>query len=95
MFKGHYNSIRGESRKLKSVENWMKYVGSKLFPRFVVTLWSSAKELDDFDPNHTKYEPQLVSAGIMNRSWRSLRLELTIILNLVDQIRSIEMDQKT
>jgi hypothetical protein len=38
----------------------MKYVGSKLFPRFVVTLWSSTKELDDFDPNHTKYEPQLV-----------------------------------
>jgi hypothetical protein len=32
---------------------------------------------------------------IMNRSWRSLRLELTIILNLEDQIRSIEMDQKT
>jgi hypothetical protein len=38
----------------------MKYVGSKFFPRIVVTLWSSAKELDDFDPNHTKYEPQLV-----------------------------------
>jgi hypothetical protein len=37
----------------------MKYVGSKFFPRFIVTLWSSAKELDDFDPNHTKYEPQL------------------------------------
>jgi hypothetical protein len=30
----------------------------------------------------------------MNRSWRSLRLELIIILNLEDQIRSIEMDQK-
>jgi hypothetical protein len=30
----------------------------------------------------------------MNRSWRSLRLELTIILNLEDQIRSIKMDQK-
>jgi hypothetical protein len=38
----------------------MKYVGSKFFPRIVVTLWSSAKELDDFDLNHTKYEPQLV-----------------------------------
>jgi hypothetical protein len=38
----------------------MKYVGSKLFPRFVVTLWSSAKEYDDFDHNHTKYKPQLV-----------------------------------
>jgi hypothetical protein len=38
----------------------MKYVGSKLFPRFAVTLWSLAKEWDDFDPNHTKYEPQLV-----------------------------------
>jgi hypothetical protein len=38
----------------------MKYVGSKFFPRIVVTLWSSAKELDDFDHNHTKYEPQLV-----------------------------------
>jgi hypothetical protein len=33
---------KGESRKLKSVESWMKYVGSKLFPRFVVTIWSSA-----------------------------------------------------
>jgi chlorite dismutase len=31
---------------------------------------------------------------IMNRSWRRLRLELTIILNLEDQIRSIVMDQK-
>jgi hypothetical protein len=61
MFKAHYKSIRVESRKLKSAKSWMKYVGSKLFPRFVVTLWSSAKELDDFDPNHTKYEPQLVS----------------------------------
>jgi hypothetical protein len=65
MFKGHYNSIRGESRKLKSVESWVKYVGSKLFPSFVVTLWSSAKELDDFDlitpsMNHSwYYEPQL------------------------------------
>jgi hypothetical protein len=49
-----------EFRKVKSVESWMKYVRSKCFPRFVVTLWSSAKELDDFDPNHTKYEPQLV-----------------------------------
>jgi hypothetical protein len=36
--------LRGESRKLESVESWMKYVGSKLFPRFVVTLWNSAKE---------------------------------------------------
>jgi hypothetical protein len=25
-----------------------------------VTLWSLTKELDDFDHNHTKYEPQLV-----------------------------------
>jgi hypothetical protein len=38
----------------------MKYVRSKFFPRIVVTLWSSAKEWDDFDHNHTKYEPQLV-----------------------------------
>jgi hypothetical protein len=38
----------------------MKYVGSKLFPRFAVTLWSSAKEWDDFDHNHIKCEPQLV-----------------------------------
>jgi hypothetical protein len=39
----------------------MKYVRSKFFPRFAATLWSSAKEWDDFDPKHTKYEPQLVS----------------------------------
>jgi hypothetical protein len=38
----------------------MKYVGSKLFPRFVITLWSLTKELVDFDPNHTKYNPQLI-----------------------------------
>jgi hypothetical protein len=38
MFKGHYKSLRGESRKLKSVESGMKYVGSRFFPRFVVTL---------------------------------------------------------
>jgi hypothetical protein len=38
----------------------MKYVGSKFFPRFVVILWSLAKEWDDFDHNHTKYEPQMV-----------------------------------
>jgi hypothetical protein len=50
-----------EFRKVKSVESGMKYVGSKFFPRFVVTLWSLAKEWDDFDPKHTKYEPQLVS----------------------------------
>jgi hypothetical protein len=31
----------------------------------------------------------------MNRSWRILRLELTIILNLEDRLRSIEMDPKT
>jgi hypothetical protein len=31
---------------------------------------------------------------IMNHSWWRLRLELTIILNLEDQIRSIKMDQK-
>jgi hypothetical protein len=31
----------------------------------------------------------------MNRRWWSLRLELTIILNLEDQIRSLEMDPKT
>jgi hypothetical protein len=61
MFKDHYKSLRGESRELKSVEGWMKYVESKKFPRFVVTLWSLAKEWDNFDPNHTKYEPQLVS----------------------------------
>jgi hypothetical protein len=61
MFKGHYKSIREEFRKVKSVESGMKYVGSKFFPRFVVTLWSPAKERDDFDHNHTKYEPQLVS----------------------------------
>jgi hypothetical protein len=60
MFKGHYKSIRGESRKLKSVESGIMYVGSKFFPRFFVTLWSLAKEWDDFDHNHIKYEPQLV-----------------------------------
>jgi hypothetical protein len=38
----------------------MKNVGSKFFPRIVVTLWSSTKEWDDFDHNHTKYGPQLV-----------------------------------
>jgi hypothetical protein len=38
----------------------MKYVGSKFFPRCVITLWSLAKEWDDFDHNHTKYEPQLI-----------------------------------
>jgi hypothetical protein len=32
---------------------------------------------------------------IMNRSWSSLRLELTMILNLENQIRPIELDQKT
>jgi hypothetical protein len=32
---------------------------------------------------------------IMNRSWRSLRLELTIILNLEDLLKPIELDQKT
>jgi hypothetical protein len=47
----------------------MKYVGSKLFPRFVVTLWSSAKEWDDFDHNHTKYEPQLVSWTAAGKDW--------------------------
>jgi hypothetical protein len=37
--------VQGEEfRKVKSVESGMMYVGSKLFPRFVVTLWSSAKE---------------------------------------------------
>jgi hypothetical protein len=44
MLKGLYKSIRGEFRKLKSVESGMKYVRSKFFPRFVVTLWSLAKE---------------------------------------------------
>jgi hypothetical protein len=60
MYKDHYKSLRGEFRKVKSVESEMKYVGSKFFPGFVVNLWSSANEWDDFDPNHTKYEPQLV-----------------------------------
>jgi hypothetical protein len=60
MFKDHYKSIRGESRKLKSVKSWKKYVGSRFFPRFVVTLGSSAEEYDDFDQNHTKYKPQLI-----------------------------------
>jgi hypothetical protein len=32
---------------------------------------------------------------IMNRSWRSLRLELTITLNLEDLLKPIELDQKT
>jgi hypothetical protein len=31
----------------------------------------------------------------MNRSWRSLKLELTLILNLEEQIRSLEVDPKT
>jgi hypothetical protein len=98
MFKGHYKSLRGKSRKLKNVESWMKYVRSKFVPSFFVTLWSSANEWDDFDHNHTKYEPQLVyelQLVYHEPSWRSLRLELTIILNLEDQIRPIEMDQKT
>jgi hypothetical protein len=60
MFKDHYKSLGGESRKLYSVESGMKYVGSKFFPRFVITLWSSTKECDDFNHNHTKYEPQMV-----------------------------------
>jgi hypothetical protein len=60
MFKDHYKSLGGESRKLKNVESWVKYVCSKFFPSCVVTLWSSANEWDDFDHNHTKYEPQLV-----------------------------------
>jgi hypothetical protein len=29
----------------------------------------------------------------MNRSWRSLRLELTIILNLEDLLKPIELDK--
>jgi hypothetical protein len=44
MFKDLYKSLRGESKKVNSVESWMKYVGSKLFPRFVVTLRSTTKE---------------------------------------------------
>jgi hypothetical protein len=31
---------------------------------------------------------------IMNRSWRGLRLEFTIILNLEDLLKPIELDQK-
>jgi hypothetical protein len=38
----------------------MKYVRSQFFPSCVVTLWSLANEWDDFDHNHTKYEPELV-----------------------------------
>jgi hypothetical protein len=60
MFKGHYKSLRGKSKKFKNVESWMKYVRSKFFPSCVVTLWSTANEWDDFDHNHTKYGPQLV-----------------------------------
>jgi hypothetical protein len=30
----------------------------------------------------------------MNHSWRSLTLELTIVLNLEDLLKPIEMDQK-
>jgi hypothetical protein len=82
-------------QKVKSIESWMKYVESKFFPRFVVTLWSSAKECDNFDHNHTRCEPQLVSSVNHSCSWRSLKLELTLILNLEDQIRSLEMDPKT
>jgi hypothetical protein len=44
MFKDHYKSLRGESREFRSVESWMKYVRSKFFLGFVVTLWSLAKE---------------------------------------------------
>jgi hypothetical protein len=62
----------------------MKYVRSKFFPRFVVTLWSSAKEWDDFDHNHTKYEPQLV---YMSHSWyhepQLEKFEIRVNLNLV------------
>jgi hypothetical protein len=32
-------------------------------------LWSSAKEWDDFDPKHTKYEPQLVSWTAAGEDW--------------------------
>jgi hypothetical protein len=32
---------------------------------------------------------------IMNRSWKSWRLELTIILYLEDLLKPIELDQKT
>jgi hypothetical protein len=31
----------------------------------------------------------------MNCSWRRLIIELTLVLNLEDQIRYIELDQKT
>jgi hypothetical protein len=44
MFKGHYKGLRGRVQELKSAESGMKYVGSKFFPRIVITLWSSANE---------------------------------------------------
>jgi hypothetical protein len=44
MFKDHYKSLGGESRKLSNVESWMKYVGSKLCLKFVVTLGTSTEE---------------------------------------------------
>jgi hypothetical protein len=43
--------------------------------------------------NHSWYMSH--SWYIMNRSWRSLRLELTIILNLEDLLKPIELDQKS
>jgi hypothetical protein len=58
----------------------------------------SAKEWDDFNHNHTKYEPQLVYEPQLlyhEPQLEKLRLELTIILNLEDLLKPIELDQKT
>jgi hypothetical protein len=38
------NLVEEGLQKTKSIGSWMKYVGSRFFPRFVVTLWSLAKE---------------------------------------------------
>jgi hypothetical protein len=65
MFKDHYISLGEESRKFNSVESWVKYVGSRFFARFVVTLWVRQRRemiLTIITPsmNHSWYEPQLV-----------------------------------
>jgi hypothetical protein len=51
----------GSSEKQKNVGSWTKYdwVNFLKIHRFPVR--RAVKELDDFDHNHTKYEPQRVS----------------------------------
>jgi hypothetical protein len=60
----------------------MKYVRSKFFPRFVITLWSSTKELDDFDPNHTKYEPLVYEPQLVYHEPQQEKIEIRVNHNL-------------